>query len=374
MHARAAVARRRPFAAVRQSYTYLSSASRTNVARLEELADRLAGEFALGARSRVLEIGSNDGTLLGRLLRHTSGVLGVDPARNVAPLAVAAGVRTNVALFTTRLARELARSDGPFDLVLALNVVAHTPDFVGLLARARDLLAPSGHLVIEVVYVAETLLRGEIDTIYHEHVYCFSLLALAHACGPAGLSIVDVEKIDAQGGSLRVVMQRSETAPPPSARVAALLAPPPPPRGARRGLERAETYARIAGSRPRAARRRARVGVCALRAARRTSSSGWARRRVASSSMNYCVARASADVDFVVDDTPLKQGKPMPGCHVPVHDWTKIGKGTKVAGLMLSWNYRREVLAKLAARTSRARVLVPLPALEEVVLGADPDA
>ena len=124
------------------SYTYLSSASRTNVARLEELADRLAGEFALGARSRVLEIGSNDGTLLGRLLRHTAGVLGVDPARNVAPLAEAAGVRTIVAFFSTRLARELARSDGPFDLVLALNVVAHTPDFRDLFAGVRDLLAP----------------------------------------------------------------------------------------------------------------------------------------------------------------------------------------------------------------------------------------
>ena len=85
---------------------------------------------------------------------------------------------------------------------------------------------------------------------------------------------------------------------------------------------------------------------------------------------NYC-GLGRADVDFVVDDTPLKQGKLMPGCHVPVHDWTKIAKGTKVAGVMLSWNYRREVLAKLAARTLDARVLVPLPALEEVVLPAD---
>ena len=77
----------------------------------------------------------------------------------------------------------------------------------------------------------------------------------------------------------------------------------------------------------------------------------------------------------MVDDTPLKQGKLMPGCPVPVHDpGRRVNKGTKVAGLMLSWNYRREVLAKLAARTSRARVLVPLQALEEVVLGADPDA
>jgi len=86
--------------------------------------------------------------------------------------------------------------------------------------------------------------------------------------------------------------------------------------------------------------------------------------------MNYC-GLGVGDVDFVVDDTPLKQGKLMPGCHVPVHDWTKIGRETKVAGLMLSWNYRREVLAKLAARHARARVLVPLPVLEVVELPAD---
>src|SRR4029077_16923221 len=84
--------------------------------------------------------------------------------------------------------------------------------------------------------------------------------------------------------------------------------------------------------------------------------------------MNYC-GLSPDDIDFVVDDTPLKQGKLMPGCHVPVHDWTKIPKGAKVAGLMLSWNYRREILAKLATRVARARVLVPLPTVEEVALG-----
>ena len=188
------------------SYTYLSSASRTNVARLEALADGLVRDFGLDARSRVLEIGSNDGTLLARLRGRVRAVVGVDPARNVAPLAEAAGVRTVVAFLSQRLASELARDEGPFDLVLALNVVAHTPDLRDLLAGVRALLAPRGRAVVEVVHVLPTLLGGEIDTIYHEHVYCFSLLALAHACGAAGLAIVDAETIAAQGGSLRVVL------------------------------------------------------------------------------------------------------------------------------------------------------------------------
>ncbi|HVU52780.1 MAG TPA: class I SAM-dependent methyltransferase [Polyangia bacterium] len=348
------------------SYTYLSSASRTNVARLEALADELARDFALDARARVLEIGSNDGTLLARLRGRAHAVVGVDPARNVAPLAEAAGVRTVVAFFSERLARELARDEGPFDLVLALNVVAHTPDFRDLLGGVRALLAPRGRCVVEVVHVLPTLLAGEIDTIYHEHVYCFSLLALAHACAPAGLALVDAERIAAQGGSLRVVLARAEGAPPPGPRVGQILAEE---RAA--GLDRAETYARVA-SLARALRAGVSEGVRALRgSADAVVGLGASARGVVL--MNYC-GLGPADVDFVVDDTPLKQGKLMPGCHVPVHDWTKIAKGMKVAGLMLSWNYRREVLAKLAARTSCARVLVPLPVLEEVVLPADAGA
>jgi 2-polyprenyl-3-methyl-5-hydroxy-6-metoxy-1,4-benzoquinol methylase len=344
------------------SYRYLSSASRTNVARLEELADRLARDFALDARSRILEIGSNDGTLLRRLARGAGvgTILGVDPARNVAPLAEAAGVPTVVSFFSASLARELARERGPFDLVLALNVVAHTPDFRDLFAGVRALLAPGGRFVVEVVHVLPTLLAGEIDTIYHEHVYCFSLLALDRACGPCGLAIVDAEAIPAQGGSLRVVLQRTEAAQAPSPRVAALLAEE---RAA--GLERAETYARIAGL-ARALREGVRDGVRALRrSADLVVGLGASARGVVL--MNYC-GLGPADVDFVVDDTPLKQGKLMPGCHVPVADWTKIPAGAKVAGLMLSWNYRREVLAKLAARAAEGRVLVPLPTLEEVAL------
>ena len=348
------------------SYTYLSSASRTNVARLEALADGLVRDFGLEARSRVLEIGSNDGTLLARLLGRGGAVVGVDPARNVAPLAEAAGVRTVVAFLSQRLASELARDEGPFDLVLALNVVAHTPDLRDLLAGVRTLLAPGGRAVVEVVHVLPTLLGGEIDTIYHEHVYCFSLLALAYACGTAGLAVVDAEMIAAQGGSLRVVLARREGAPAPSARVAEILAVE---RAAR--LDRPEAYAGVA-----ALAQRLREGVSAgVRALRRDADVvvglGASARGVVL--MNYC-GLGPADVDFVVDDTPLKQGKLMPGCHVPVYDWTKIGKGTKVAGLMLSWNYRREVLAKLAARTSDARVLVPLPVLEEVALPPDPAA
>jgi SAM-dependent methyltransferase len=121
-------------------------------------ASRLTPIVSLGQMPRViLEIGSNDGTLLRRFQRHTSNLLGIDPARNVASLAAAAGVETVVDFFSGDVAAELARARGGFDLILALNVVAHTPDFVGLFSRARDLLEPGGRFVVEVVHVLQTL-------------------------------------------------------------------------------------------------------------------------------------------------------------------------------------------------------------------------
>ncbi|HVR01853.1 MAG TPA: class I SAM-dependent methyltransferase, partial [Polyangia bacterium] len=340
------------------TYAYLSSVSRTNRERLDAFADELATRFALGAHSRILEIGSNDGTLLRSFQRFTQNVVGVDPAKNVASLAAAAGVETIVDFFSPGVGADLARTHGGFDLILALNVVAHTPDFVGLFSRARDLLAPGGRFVIEVVHVLQTLLRGEIDTVYHEHVYCFSLHALLHAAKRAGLIIVDAEKIAAQGGSLRIVMQRRQAKPRRRDRVAELVAEE---RDA--GVHRASTYASIAHH-----ALALRLGIWSgLRELRKSADLvvglGAPARGVVL--MNYC-GLTTADLDVVIDDTPLKQGKLVPGCHIPVGDWTRIPKDANIACLMFAWTYRSEILEKLRARTSHARVLIPLPAVEEV--------
>ncbi|HEX4406566.1 MAG TPA: class I SAM-dependent methyltransferase [Polyangia bacterium] len=339
-------------------YAYLTSTARTTVAYLADLATALVRGFGLSASSRVLEIGSNDGTLLGQLRGVTPHVLGIDPARNVAARAEAAGVRTIVDFFSSRTAIAIEGEHGPFDLVLALNVVAHTPDFVDLLAGARRLLAPGGRFVMECAYVLPTILAGEIDTIYHEHVYCFSLRALASAAARVGLTVVDAREIAVQGGSLRVVMQPLSFHNEIDAGVAALLR-----KEHDAGLHLGATYAPVA-ARARTLRDDLRAGLDRLRCtADVVVGLGAPARGVVL--MNHC-GLTRADLDFVVDDTPLKQGKVVPGCHIPVFDWTRIEKDGNIAALMLSWNYRREVLDKLRRRTTNARVLVPLPTMEEV--------
>ncbi|HVZ75303.1 MAG TPA: class I SAM-dependent methyltransferase [Polyangia bacterium] len=341
-------------------YTYLSATASTTVAYLGALAEALARRFALGPASRVLELGSNDGTLLAKLRPFGPRVLGVDPAANVAAIAEAAGVPTRVSFFSSTEARALRDEDGPFNLVLALNVVAHTPDFVDLLAGARAVLAPRGTLVLECAHVAQTILRGAIDTVYHEHVYCFSLHALVAACARAGLAIIDVEQTPAQGGSLRVFARAADESPVVDGHVAALLADE-----VAAGVTRPESYAAVARL-AEALRRDVPARLRALRGGAQTCVAlGAAARGVVL--LNHC-GLGPADLDFVVDDTPLKQGKLVPGVHLPVRGWDAVPRDQEIVALLLSWNYRDEMLEKLRARTSRARVLVPLPRLEEITL------
>jgi len=341
-------------------YAYLSSVSKTAVSYLTELATSLAGELNVTATSRVLEIGSNDGTFLRQLRTYTPHVVGVDPARNVVEKAKALGLRTVVDFFSAKLANTLEAELGRFDLIVALNVVAHTPNFLDLFAGVRHLLHPKGYFVMEAADVVQTILRGEIDTIYHEHVYCFSLHALQHACHAVGLTIVDACKTPAQGGSLRVFMQTTAGENVVNPRVLTLL------EGERSaGLTSFSAYAPVAGLAGEL-RERLRAGLRELREAHETVIGlGAPARGVVL--MNYCELGTS-DLDFVVDDAPTKQGKLVPGRHIPVFDWTKIAKDGSIGCLMLSWNYRQEILAKLRARTANATVLVPLPSVERITL------
>ncbi|HXK19417.1 MAG TPA: class I SAM-dependent methyltransferase [Polyangiaceae bacterium] len=341
-------------------YAYLSSVSQTAVSYLTQLAGTLANDLNVTASSKVLEIGSNDGTFLAQLRRYTAHVMGVDPARNVVEKAEALGLRTVVDFFSAKLADSLQAELGQFDLIVALNVVAHTPNFLDLFEGVKQLLHPHGYFVMEAADVVQTILRGEIDTIYHEHVYCFSLHALKHACQTVGLTIVDACKTPAQGGSLRVFMQATSNANVVSPRVLQLLEDE---RSA--GLTRFAAYAPVAGL-ARDLRERLRAGLHQLRQAHDTVVGlGAPARGVVL--MNYCELTCR-DLDFVVDDAPTKQGKLVPGRHIPVFGWTKIAKDGSIGCLMLSWNYRREILAKLRARTANATVLVPLPSFEQITL------
>ncbi len=348
-----------------RNYQHLSSASQSNARHLEHLAATLSDRLRLDGETRILEIGSNDGTLLAQFRSITRELLGVDAALNLAELARERGVETISEFMRGQLAKQIVQQRGRYDLVLALNVVAHTPDVNDLLRAARTVLAPGGTFVMEAVDVFQTLLQGEFDTVYHEHVYCFSFAAIRMLLERAGLSVVDVERIPTQGGSLRVFARHSEETAEPVQSVRALI-----DEEERRGVRQLETYSRI-GQMAMRFRDEFRKELVLLKERHgRVIALGAPARGVVIA--NFCSISPEV-VEAAIDDTPLKQGKLMPGVHIPVVSWNALEVAAPPSGyVLLSWNYEQEFLAKLTRFVSVAEMLIPLPRLRRRSIGSAP--
>jgi SAM-dependent methyltransferase len=341
-------------AAIFRTYQHASAASSSNAKHLSGLARLLVARYGVDARSRIFEVGSNDGTLLAALVGRAGSVLGVDPAANLAGMARARGVESISDFLTETRAAAIAREHGRFDLVIAVNVVAHTRAVGGLLRAIKSVLAPAGTFVMEAVDVSRTLLEGEFDTVYHEHVYCFSLTSLVPLLAGAGLTIVDVERLPTQGGSFRVHARHREDAPAIGPAVTAVLA-----EEEAAGIRDARTYELIAG-RVRRFKPAFQEALRALHARHgRVIGLGAPARGVVL--LNYCEVGPDL-VEAVIDDTPMKQGRLVPGCRIPVVPWDALARWPGPAGfLLLSWNYEGEVVEKLRRFVGTGEILVPFP-------------
>lgn len=341
-------------------YLYMSSTSESHTRHLHDVAEACVRRFGLQTGAHVLEIGSNDGTLLQALQAQGCQVLGIDPAANLAGMARARGVETEIAFFDEASAKALRQRHGSYDLIIALNVVAHTPTFMSMLKGIRSLLKPGGRFWMESVYVVETILQGQFDTIYHEHVCCFSLHSLTAAYSRCGLRAIDVEILPTQGRSLRVMVARDDDEAKVRPSVDALLQ-----REKKAGFALAESY-QSAGDKVRHFQQRLRQWIKHQgERGKKVVGLGAPARGVVI--LNYC-SLGPREIAYVTDDTPLKQGRVVPGVHIPVFEWDHLKREPAGAFLLLSWNYREEVLRKLKAYGSRGTLLVPFPNWEEIEL------
>ncbi len=341
-----------------RNYLHISSASAANIRHLEEVAALVKSRFKVGESTRILEIGSNDGTLLAMFRDRTGRLLGVDPAENLVEISRLSGVETIPDFLYERTARRIRDERGEYDIILALNIVPHTPDVVELLRGVRHVMAPTGTFIMEGVYVLETITRGEFDTIYHEHVYCFSLHSLISTFARAGLAVVDAEKIPTQGGSLRVYAQKTDYGPEISPRVALMLR-----EEKEKGLIDTRAFANV-GGKVLSFRRELLEKIDGLREKHgKLVGLGAPARGVVI--MNYCGIGADR-LKYIVDDTSLKQGRLSPGTHVQVEPWDKLKTDPAAAFLLLSWNYEKDMLEKLRRFVPKASVIVPFPDLKVI--------
>ena len=185
-------------------YPYLSSISATLTDQAKALAERLIAELSLDPGAQVTEIASNDGYLLRHFQDAGIGVLGIDPAGPAVEAAKARGIPTLSRFFDPAMAAELAADGHAADLIIANNVLAHVPDIQGFLAGIRRVLKPSGRAVFEVQWLHDLVVGNAFDTVYHQHVFYFSLSNLLPLLSRFGLTVLEVERIPAQGGSLRL--------------------------------------------------------------------------------------------------------------------------------------------------------------------------
>jgi SAM-dependent methyltransferase len=338
-------------------YAYFSSYSDSWVAHARRFVGSAVNRLGLTDASFVVEVASNDGYLLQHVVERGIRTLGIEPATNVAKVAVERGIPTEVLFLGEEIGGKIAREYGTADLVVANNVFAHVPDIVDFAKGLRALVADRGFVTIEIPHL-QRLIEGRLyDTIYHEHYSYLSLLTTQRVLAAAGLTVVDVEELPTHGGSLRTWSRPSEAAAEPSSAIADVLAAE-----ADAGLNTLAGHAGFAGEVARA--RNDLVEFLVDRSRQDARVAGYGAPGKGNTLLNHAGIRSDL-LAFTVDRNPFKHGKYLPGTHIPVYPVERLAEEKPDYVLILPWNLKAEISAQLAyIRDWGGRLVVPLPKLE----------
>jgi hypothetical protein len=333
-------------------YHYFSSYSTTMVAEMAVLAKRVVHDLELSPTDLVVEVASNDGYLLKHYQHLGVPVLGIEPAANVAAVAVAAGVPTVVEYFGTVTARRVLATHGHATVLHANNVMAHVPEINDFVAGFAVLLAEHGVAYVESPYLGRFIADCSFDTTYHEHVFYYSLTALDRLVRRHGLVVSDVEQLAIHGGTLRCALRREGA--PVSRAVTELLASE-----ASDGIATAEYY-RGFSDRVEALKAATLKLVVDLKADGATIAAYGAAAK-GTVLLNHFGIGADL-IDVVVDRNPHKQGLVMPGVGIPIADPAVLLQRMPTHVLLLVWNFADEVLEQQRAyRAAGGLFLIPIP-------------
>jgi C-methyltransferase C-terminal domain/Putative zinc binding domain/Methyltransferase domain len=343
-------------------YAYFSSYSDSWVAHAKRYATSMIEGLKLTSDSLVTEVASNDGYLLQHFQAAGIPVLGVEPAANVAETARARGITTEVQFLGAETGREIAQRHGRADLVAGNNVFAHVPDIRGFAAGLRALVKDEGTVTLEFPHLLRLIERRQYDTIYHEHFSYLSLLTSSRALETAGLRVTDVEELETHGGSLRVYARPAESAGEPSARVKAVLAAEEAA-----GLHTVEGHEGFA---PAVLKIKSDLLGFLLGAAREGKTvAGYGAPGKGNTLLNHCGIRSDL-LSYTVDRSPVKQGKFLPGTHIPIYAPERLAETRPDYILVLPWNLREEISQQLSYVGSWGGKLVfPIPEFEIVSMG-----
>jgi SAM-dependent methyltransferase len=339
-------------------YAYFSSYSDSWLQHAKDYSEMIVRRFDLSRDTHVVELASNDGYLLQYFVAKGIPALGVEPAVNVAEAAISKGVPTIVKFFGEKLAHELVAERKQADLIIGNNVLAQVPDINDFLSGMKILLKPQGVITMEFPHLMRLMEENQFDTIYHEHFSYFSFLTVEKIFSKHGLTLFDVEELPTHGGSLRIYACHSEDASRHiEPRVGDLKV-----REEAGGFSKLGCYFSFA---PRVKETKNKLLEFLIRSKREGKSiAGYGAPGKGNTLLNYCGIRTDY-IDYTVDRNPYKQGKFLPGTHIPIFSPDKIKETKPDLILILPWNFKAEIMKQLTyIRGWGGRFVVPIPEVQ----------
>ena len=338
-------------------YAYFSSYSDSWVAHARRFVDLAATRLGLDEESFVVEVASNDGYLLQHTLARGIRSLGIEPAENIAEVARAKGIDTEVMFLGEQTGRDVAARRGKADLVVANNVFAHVPDIVDFSKGLRALVADSGRVSIEIPHLLRLIEGNEYDTIYHEHYSYLTLLTAQRVLATADLEVVDIEELSTHGGSMRIWAAPTAAGIDVATSVPRVLADE-----AAAGLNTLEGHSGFARQVAAARNDFVEFLVSCQRTGMRVA--GYGAPGKGNTLLNHCGIRSDL-MEFTVDRNPHKHGLFLPGTHIPIHPVERLAEERPDYVVIMPWNLRDEITAQLEyVRDWGGRFVVSLPKLE----------
>lgn len=336
-------------------YAYFSSYSETWLIHAKTYTELMIERFGFDSKSRVVELASNDGYLLKYFKEEGVPVLGVEPAKNVAKVAEAAGIPTIVKFFGVETATELAGEGRQADLLLGNNVLAHVPDLNDFVEGMKILLKPQGVITMEFPHLMRLMAEYQFDTIYHEHFSYFSFITVQKVFKKHGLSLFDVEELPTHGGSLRIYACHIEdTSKSIGEKVFDLRA-----REEDAGYSNIQHYLSFNEKIKETKRKLLAFLISAKKNGKSIAAYGAPAK--GNTLLNYCGIRTDF-IDYTVDRSPHKQDHFLPGTHIPIYHPDKIKETQPDYVLILPWNLKDEIMEQMACiRGWGGQFLVPIP-------------
>jgi hypothetical protein len=344
--------------AIFTEYAYFSSYADSWLKHVQSYTDMIVRRFKLGVQSFVVEIASNDGYLLQYFVEKGIPSLGIEPAANVAKVAIQKGIPTLVEFFSRESALKLSAEGKSPDLIIGNNVLAQVPDLNDFVAGMKTLLGPQGVITIEFPHLMRLMSENQFDTIYHEHFSYFSFITAEKIFTAHGLTLFDVDELPTHGGSLRIYACHTEDK---SKRVSERID------AIRRqeelaGFTRIEHYTGFAEQVKETKRKLLDFLIKAKREGKKIA--GYGAPGKGNTLLNYCGIREDF-LDYTVDRNPYKQGKYLPGTHIPVYAPEKIDITRPDYLLILPWNFKDEIMQQMAhIRNWGGQFIIPIPEVQ----------